>query len=81
MKMSDIKFNTRFTEGSTITDPTLTFVGGDSIEAVQHACERHDELVEALEITLESAKNGYACGEDFAEYIEAILNKAKGLDK
>lgn len=56
------------------------YTGECHMKAAAHAINHHDELVEALEIALESAKNDYACGEDFVDHIEAILNKAKGIE-
>jgi len=62
MKMSDVKFNTRMTEGGPNIDETLTFVGTASISAVDCAVHQHDqltainqELVEALEASINYA--------------------------
>ena len=55
MKMSDVTFNTRMTEGGPNIDATLTFIGAESVNAAAHAVYRFDtltqlnkELVEAL---------------------------------
>ena len=58
----------------------------DHMQAAAHAINQHDaltqlnkELVEALERTLVSACDPYACGEDFCDHILEIIAKAKEL--
>lgn len=61
MKMSDVKFNTRMTEGGPNIDETLTFVGEHSISAVDCAVHQHDQLT--------------AINQELVEALDHVINK------
>lgn len=50
-------------------------------EEIERLRSERDELVNALELSLDAACQPYACGEDFCEQIMELLTKIKGEDK
>ena len=87
MKMSDVTFNTRMTEGGPNIDATLTFIGAESVNAAAHAVYRFDtltqvtqELVEALEcLELAVSCDREAFGSPAHQNARVLLKRAKEL--
>jgi len=93
MKMSDVFDLPLEYAGQCYQDQSGECVGGTNYEketAMVHATNYHDELVEALEAVLINIKIKHGISLDkmvgastrtVLENAQAILNKAKGLDK
>ena len=83
MKMSEVDFRIRETEQTPNIEATLSAVGSGTVNAINHAINCHDELVEALELAL-SAIELYAVDLKLPSdtigqnRLRAALAKAKG---
>lgn len=79
MRISDVKFKSRLTEGSSNIEPTLTLIGSESIEAIEHTVGSHDKLVEALSAAMDYIKKCPCDPDIYPEQLEA-WNKLQSLN-
>ena len=84
MKMSDVKFNVEETKGSENINPTMTFIGRESIAAIHHMGHTYDNLVEALGMLIDSIESNSGNEPSLSLYQRSLdeakeaLKQAKG---